>query len=368
MSFAKLDLPLKELLLEGLVIPAHPLALNKDRTLNEPYQRALTNYYLASGAGGIAVGVHTTQFEIRDPQINLYEKVLRLAAEEVNKASLNQPIIKVAGLAGPLSQAEKEAEIALEEGYQLGLLSMGGLKHLSEKEHLERVKEVASIIPVFGFYLQPAVGGRLFSYEFWREFAEIPGVEAIKLAPFNRYATLEVVRAVCHSTRYQEIALYTGNDDHIVADLLSDYKFKVGSEVRTKGFAGGLLGQWAVWTTKAVELLDQVKKAKKEGLIPQELLILGNELTDANRAIFDAGNDFKGSIAGINEVLKRQGLLKENICLSDHETLSPGQWEELSRVHRVYPHLHDDEFVKENVQQWLGSLSMNSKEGRACKP
>lgn len=350
---ATLDRDLKEFLNEGTVIPAHPLALNKDKTLDEERQRVLTKYYIASGAGGIAVGVHTTQFEIRDSGIDLYEPVLRLAAEEVEKAELSRPFIKVAGIAGPTSQAVAEAGTAKELGYNLGLLSMGRLSTWNETELLDRVRAVAAIIPVFGFYLQPAVGGRIFSYDFWKEFAEIPGVYAIKLAPFDRYHTLDVVRAVSQSSRNDQIALYTGNDDNIVADLLTEYQINVHGNIITKPIVGGLLGHWAVWTTKAVELLDRVKQAKAQQQIPIDLLSLGAEITDTNAAFFDPSHQFKGSIAGINEVLRRQGLLKENLCLNDNEKLSFGQSEEIDRVYRQYPHLNDDEFVTQNLPEWI---------------
>lgn len=350
---AVLDKELQQFLHEGTVIPAHPLALTKNRELDEQRQRALTHYYMESGAGGIAVGVHTTQFEIRDEGIDLYEPVLRMAAEEVEKAKLNRPFVKIAGVCGPTEQAVKEAKIAKDLGYHLGLLSMGGLTDLSEDEHLDRIREVAKIIPVFGFYLQPSVGGRIFSYNFWQQFADIPGVYAIKMAPFNRYQTLDVVRAVCHSNRRDEIALYTGNDDNIVIDLLTEYEFQVNGEAVKKRIVGGLLGHWAVWTKKAVELLEQVKKVRSNEHIPAYLLQLAVEVTDSNAALFDPAHKFKGCIAGINEVLRRQGLLSENLCLSEEEKLSPGQAEEIDRIYQEYPHLVDDEFIKENLQKWL---------------
>ncbi|WP_221565884.1 dihydrodipicolinate synthase family protein [Alkalihalobacillus sp. TS-13] len=347
----------KKLLHEGTVIPAHPLALNDGRKLDEKRQRMLTQYYTASGAGGIAVGVHTTQFEIRDKGIDLYEPVLRLAVEEVEKVMQGQPFIKVAGVAGPTSQGLKEAETAKNLGYDLALVSMGGLSDLDEKTHLERVRTISEVIPVFGFYLQPAVGGRVFSYDFWRKFAEIPNLYAIKLAPFDRYHTSDVVRAVCESSRGKEIALYTGNDDNIVGDLLTEYRFEINRRIVTKQIVGGLLGQWAVWTSKAVELLSQVKKARSQGVIPVDLLTLGAELTDANSALFDPVNGFKGSIAGINEVLRRQGLLQTNLCLNPKERLSPGQATEIDRIYRQHPHLQDDSFVAENVTKWCSEES-----------
>ena len=338
---------IRQLLFEGTVIPAHPLALNEDRSLDEDGQRRLTNYYMDAGAGGIAVGVHTTQFEIRDPEFDLYERVLRLAVEEVNKKNLTRPFIKIAGICGPVHQAVEEAQIAKGLGYDMGLLSNGGLSGLSEAELLDRTRKVADVIPVFGFYLQPSVGGRTFSYEFWKEFAEIPNVHAIKIAPFNRYQTLDVVRAVCHSSRCEEIALYTGNDDNIVNDLLTTYQVNVNGQPVKKQIIGGLLGHWAVWTQKAVELFDEIKAVRDQDAIPASLLTKGQEVTDANAAFFDSSNSFKGCIAGINEVLARQGLIKGNWCLLDKEKLSPGQDNEIDRIYQDYPHLNDDAFVKQ---------------------
>ncbi|QMU28330.1 dihydrodipicolinate synthase family protein [Adhaeribacter radiodurans] len=346
---------IKTLLHEGTVIPAHPLALTQEKKLDEERQRGLTRYYLASGAGGIAVGVHSTQFEIRDPKVNLYETVLRLAAEEVAAAQLNRPIIKVAGLVGPTEQALKEAQIAVKHGYDLGLLSMGGLQGWTEEQILERVKAVADIIPVFGFYLQPGVGGRIFSYDFWYAFAQISNVHAIKVAAFNRYQTLDVVRAVCSSNRRKEIALYTGNDDNIIADLLTTYRFRVAGEILEKDFVGGLLGHWAVWTKKAVELLTEVKTVKQQaGVGLAELLTKNIAVIDMNAAIFDPAHHFQGCIPGIHEVLRRQGLLAGTWCLNPDEELSPCQMEEIERVCAAYPDLVDDEFVKELLSGEVG--------------
>lgn len=328
------------LLHNGTVVPAHPLALHADLTIDEKRQRALTQYYIASGAGGVAVGVHTTQFEIRRPEFNLLEPVLKLAAEEINNADLNRPFIKVAGIVGPTDTAKQEAELAVKYGYHFGLISMGGLNNYSEKELISRVEAVAEIIPVFGFYLQPAVGGRILSYEFWRDFADISNVHAIKVAAFNRYQTLDVVRAVCSSSRRNEIALYTGNDDNIVADLLTPYRFTMNGEVVEKRFVGGLLGHWAVWTKKSVELFHEIKNCianNNAGL--KDLLAKGIAVTDMNAALFDAKNNFKGSIAGIHEVLRRQGLMEGIWCLSSEEKLSPGQVEEINRIYNWYPEL-----------------------------
>ncbi|WP_026799322.1 dihydrodipicolinate synthase family protein [Pontibacillus halophilus] len=342
-----------KLLHEGTVIPAHPLALTNDKSLDERRQRALTRYYIESGAGGIAVGVHTTQFEIRDPEVQLLEPVLRLASEEVERAGLTRPFLKIAGVCGPLEQALEEAKLAYSYGYDLILVSMGGLPSYSEREHLHRISELSSVLPVCGFYLQPSVGGRTFPYSFWKEFVEIEGVVAIKLAPFNRYQTLDVVRAVCESRRRDDVALYTGNDDNIVADLLTPYTFTVNGEQVTKHFAGGLLGQWAVWTSKAVELYEEIRVAKANKEIPLTLLQKGIELTDCNAVLFDVAHDFKGCIAGINEVLRRQGLLASSICLSEKEVLSKGQSQAIDRVYASYPHLTDDAFVSKHRSRWL---------------
>jgi hypothetical protein len=338
---------LKALLTSGTVIPAHPLALDEARQFDEKRQRGLTRYYIASGAGGVAVGVHSTQFEIRDPAINLFDTVLRAASEEIDAYVLDRPFIKVAGICGPTAQAVSEAETAVKYGYDMGLLSMGGLQGWSEQEILQRVREVAAIIPVVGFYLQPSVGGRIFTYDFWRQFAEIKNIEAIKVAAFNRYQTLDVVRAVCSSSRAAEIDLYTGNDDNIVADLLTRYRFEVNGKIVEKEFVGGLLGHWAVWTKKAVMLLDEIKQCKANGYAgSDDLLIRGVEVTDMNAAIFDPANHFHGCIPGIHEVLRRQGLLEGRWCLNPKEELSSGQMEEIDRVCRAYPSLTDDEFVK----------------------
>ena len=331
----------REKLRRGVVIPAHPLALDAHRKLDERRQRALTRYYLAAGAGGVAVGVHTTQFEIRDPHVSLYHPVLALAMEELRSTDA----IRVAGIVGPTSQAVKEAELAARCGYHAGLLSVAALRNAGVPELIEHVRAVASVIPVFGFYLQPAVGGRVLPYEFWRKFVEIENVVAIKMAPFNRYQTLDVVRAVAESGRAGDIALYTGNDDTIVADLLTPFRF--GKQ--TVRIAGGLLGHWAVWTRRAVELLDRVHKE------PQwpGWLTLAAEVTDSNAAFFDTANQFAGCIAGLHEVLRRQGLLAGRWCLNPAEDLSPGQMEEIDRVYAAYPHLNDDDFVRRNLDEWL---------------
>lgn len=327
----------------GLVIPAHPLALNGDRKLDERRQRALTRYYLAAGAGGIAVGVHTTQFAIRNPKFGLLKPVLSLAMEETRA----HDAIKIAGVCGKRNQATAEAQLAKELGYDAVLLSLAALSDESIPELLEHSRTIASVIPVMGFYLQPAVGGRFLPYEFWREFIEIDNVVAIKIAPFNRYQTIDVVRALAESGRSHEVALYSGNDDNILNDLLTPFAF-ANERIR---IAGGLLGHWAVWTKTAVSHLAMAKNAS--GTIPSEQLTLGQQITDANAAIFDPAHHFRGCIPGIHEILRRQGLLEGRWCLDPNEELSPGQMEEIDRVCRSYPHLKDDDFVREHIDEWL---------------
>jgi dihydrodipicolinate synthase/N-acetylneuraminate lyase len=331
----------------GAVIPAHPLALTSERRLDEQRQRALTRYYLAAGAGGLAVGVHTTQFAIRAPGIDLYRPVLELAAE-TSRAADNPPVL-VAGVVGDTSQALTEAATAVELGYDVALLGLGALGSWTDDELVAHCRAVAEVIPVFGFYLQPAAGGRTLAYSFWRRFAEIENVVAIKVAPFNRYATIDVVRGVVDAGRSDDIALYTGNDDAIVVDLLSEYRFNGAAA----SFVGGLLGQWAVGTKRAVELLEDVKRWRAAGVIPPDALVRAHELTDTNAALFDVAHDFRGCIAGIHEVLRAQGLLQGIWCLDPDEGLSPGQAQEIERVRAEYPHLHDDEFVAEHLDEWL---------------
>jgi len=332
---------LREQLHSGLVIPAHPLALNSQRQLDERRQRALTRYYLAAGAGGIAIGVHTTQFAIRN--VGLLEPVLTLAVEE----GRDSDVVKIAGVCGPRKQAVAEAELAARLHYDAALLSLADLRDESVPQLLDHTQAIASIIPVIGFYLQPAVGGRLLHYDFWRRFADIENVVAVKIAPFDRYQTIEVVRAIADSGRTQEIALYTGNDDHILLDLLSIFDFGSGPI----SFSGGLLGQWAVWTKTAVEHL--VLARQHRGLISSDLLQMAHRITDANAAIFDPAHHFRGCIPGIHEVLRRQGLLEGRWCLDPAEELSPGQSDEIDRVCKAYPALQDDDFVKEHLDEWL---------------
>ncbi|MGN9777176.1 dihydrodipicolinate synthase family protein [Micromonospora sp. H33] len=332
----------------GCVIPAHPLALDADRKLDERRQRALTRYYLASGAGGIAVGVHTTQFAIHDPAVGLLAPVLELAAE----TAAGSDAILVAGACGDTAQAVAEAELAASLGYHMVLLSP--YAPLDEEALVERARAVGEVLPVIGFYLQPAVGGRELSRGFWARLAALECVVGIKVAPFDRYRTLDVLHGVCAAGRNGDVALYTGNDDHILADLVAPHRVIVDGRVVEVEFVGGLLGQWAVWAGTAVTLLDEARRARAgDDAALRRLLTLDGHLTDANAAIFDSANGYHGCIPGIHEVLRRQGLLAGRWCLDPAEELSPGQMAELDRVHRAYPHLRDDDFVAEHLDEWL---------------
>ena len=347
-----MDQTIKAILDRGIAIPAHPLALTSARKLDERRQRALSRYYIAAGAGGLAVGVHTTQFEIRDPHTGLFEPVLKLAADEMNRADQNrpEPLVRIAGICGQTQQATREAALVKELGYHAGLLSLGAMRTATEDQLIAHARAVASIIPVVGFYLQPAVGGRVLPYSFWRRFAEIENVVAIKMAPFNRYQTIDVVRAVADAGR-DDIVLYTGNDDNIVMDLLTPHRF-AGKDWRIRG---GLLGHWAVWTKRAVELLRECQETVSSGAATSvALLRRAIEVTDSNAAFFDAANAFAGCIAGLHEVLRRQGLLEGIWCLNPSETLGAGQLDEIDRVYAAYPHLHDDAFIEEHRDEWLG--------------
>lgn len=352
---------LAQLLRQGVVIPAHPLALTPDLKMNERHQRALTRYYCAAGVGGVAVGVHTTQFEIHAPETGLLAPVLALAAETVDESlrANPRPFIKIAGLVGPTRQALHEAELALGHGYHAGLLSLSALRNATDEEMVAHVARVAEVIPVVGFYLQPAVGGRILPYSFWRRMVEIENVVAIKIAPFNRYQTIDVVRAVAQAGRGDEIALYTGNDDNIVPDLITDFDLahtsSNGNGTSTPvRFVGGLLGQWAVWTKQVVELLASIQTQRSQGNLDyRHWLTYGAQMTDANASIFDAIHNFRGCIPGIHWVLQRQGLMTGTQTLNPYEQLSPGQVEEMERVYAAYPHLHDDAFVAAHLDEWL---------------
>lgn len=340
---------------EGTMIPAVPLALDGQRRFDERRQRALIRYYLDCGVGGIAVAVHTTQFEIRKPEIGLFEPVLRVVSEEMEayEQRTGRTLVRIAGACGPEAQAVAEAHTARRYGFDAVLLSPGGLAALSEAQLVERTRQVAAVMPVIGFYLQPSVGGRIFTAKYWRQICAIPNVVAIKSAPFNRYQTLDLVRAAACSERADEIALYTGNDDNIVLDLLTPYRFTVDGRTVEKRFIGGLLGHWSVWTRTAVALYERLRVYQDGRPIPQELLSLAAAVTDCNGAFFDVANGFQGCIAGIHEVLRRQGLFEGIWCLNENETLSPGQSEEIDRVYAMYGDLSDDAFVAQNLDKWL---------------
>lgn len=351
---ASIPLQIQKVLQRGVAIPASPLALDSRRQLDERRQRGLWRYYAAAGAGGIAVGVHTTQFAIRDPKVGLFRPLLALAADEMARLdqAKREPLIRIAGICGRTEQAVAEATAARDLGFHVGLLSLGAMRDADDRTLLAHSRAVGEVIPLMGFYLQPAVGGRILPYAFWRQFAEIPSAVAIKLAPFNRYQTIDVLRAVAESGR-DDIALYTGNDDNIVADLVTPYRFPVGGRTVERRFVGGLLGHWSVWTRRAVEILERCHAAVKSGTGLEDLLRLNVEVTDANSVLFDVAHGFAGCIAGLHEILRRQGLFEGIWCLDPQEGLSPGQCEEIDRIVRMYPHLTDDQFVAEHRDEWL---------------
>ncbi len=347
-----------EILKAGTVIPATPLVLDENRRLDEKGQRLLMNYYLDCGVGGIATAVHTTQFEIRKPEYNLFEPILKIVSDEIDRYEkrTGKVIVKVAGVCGETEQTVRESELARDCGYDAVLLSPGGLNDKSEEYMIERTRAVAEVMPVIGFYLQTACGGRQFTYSYWERVCATENVVAIKCASFNRYSTLDVVRAAVMSDRCDDITLYTGNDDNIVIDLLTKYRFEKDGKTVERGFDGGLLGHWSVWTKKAVELFERIKAEKDKNEIPTELLTLAAEVTDTNSAFFDTAHTFKGCIAGLHEILRRQGLMKNIYCLNPEETLSEGQAAELDRVWKMYPHLNDDEFIRENIENWKKNI------------
>lgn len=350
LSVADLPADIRQLIRAGQAIPAHPLALTAERQLDTRRQRALTRYYIDAGAGGLAVGVHTTQFAIRD--VGLYRPVLELARQSADAWS-DRPLVMIAGLAGPTKQASREAEIAVDLGYHAGLLSLAALRNASEDELIDHCRRVAERIPIFGFYLQTAVGGIPLSENFWRRFSQIENVVGIKIAPFDRYRTLDVVRGVVAAGAEERVTLYTGNDDHIVLDLLTPFVASRNDHDITVRIKGGLLGHWSVWTKAAVAVFERCKRAVETGPVSTELLALDSKITACNRAVFDVANNFHGVIAGCHEVLRRQGLLEGIWCLDPNETLGSGQADEISRVSHDYPDLTDDAFVAANLQRWL---------------
>nr|MDO8110489.1 dihydrodipicolinate synthase family protein [Candidatus Sigynarchaeota archaeon] len=355
MNDAGLDHELMKRFRQGMVIPAMPLALDEQRKFQEPNQRALARYYIDAGAGGIAVGVHTTQFAIRDPRFNLFEKVLSSVSSSIDDWSKTRDvkIFKISGICGKTDQASREAEFARSCGYHAGLLSLSAFHDASEGEMLEHCRRIAALMPIIGFYLQPAIGGRVLSCSFWRQFAGIKNVIGIKIAPFNRYQTLDVIRGVCDAGKDAEIPLYTGNDDNIVIDLLTEYRIMTSDGEKHVRIKGGLLGHWAVWTRNAVQMLNQIHQLAKDDNIPGNMLTLAAHITDCNAAFFDAANQYAGCIPGIHDVLRRQGLFPGTWCLDAREVLSPGQAKEIDRVYKVYPDLNDDAFVKTNLDKWF---------------
>ena len=350
MQWQDIDPALRTAFRNGTVIPAHPLALNAQRELDLRRQRALSRYYVDAGAGGLAVGVHTTQFEIRD--VGLYRPVLECAAQTVADWA-TRPVLMVAGVIGPTAQARAEAETAKSLGYHAAMVGLAALRDASEDELVAHCREIATVMPIVGFYLQKAVGGQRLSREFWRRLAEIDNLAGIKIAPFNRYATQDVVRGVVAAGAEDRVTLYTGNDDHIVLDLVSHYRVARGGEAVEIGIVGGLLGHWSVWTRSAVAVLDRCRAARVAGRLDRDMLALEAAVTDMNAAVFDAANDFQGVIAGCHEVLRRQGLLEGRWCINPEEDLGPGQMAEIDRVCAEYPDLIDDAFVARNLERWL---------------
>ena len=354
MKISDIDNVILEKFRKGTVIPAMPLALTEDRQFDQPAQEVLTRYYMDAGAGGIAVGVHSTQFAIREH--GLFEKVLSCVSATADRWSQKNghAILKVSGACGKTSQAVAEAEYAVKNGYHATLLSLAAMKDARISAMIDHCAKVAEVAPLIGFYLQSAVGGPELSYQFWKEFMQIPNVLGVKIAPFNRYKTFDVVRALCEAGKENDITLYTGNDDNIVPDLITEYKIRTDGGYKKVRIKGGLLGHWCVWTQKAVALLEEIHALVENGRdIPCELLTRGMEITDCNAVLFDAANNFEGCIPGIHEVLRRQGLLKGTWCLDPNEVLSPNQSEEISRVYKAYPHLNDDAFVKANLEKWM---------------
>lgn len=354
MKITDIDIDLLNTFRKGTVIPATPLALTKDRKLDERYQKALVRYYIDCGVGGIAIGVHSTQFEIREH--GMYESLLTLVSKEIDSWSglQNKKILKIAGVCGKTEQAVGEASFAVSAGYHAALVSLSALKDNCLDDLINHCRRIAQIMPIIGFYMQTSVGGIVLPFEFWKEFASIPNVLGIKAAPFDRYKTFDVIRAICESGKENDITLYTGNDDNIIIDLLTEYRIETAKGSRCMRIKGGLLGHWCVWTKKAVELLDEIHTIIASGKdIPAELLTRAIQVTDSNAAFFDSRNNFAGCIPGLHEVLFRQGLMTNVLCLNTEEVLSDGQKNEISRVYRSYPHLNDDGFIRMNLNKWL---------------
>jgi len=357
------DLPLPDSVVvdslrDGIVIPAHPLALSAERKLDERRQRGLSRYYLDAGSGGLAVGVHTTQFAIREPQHGLLRPVLELAAETIreHEDKTGSRIVRVAGVCGQTEDALRDVELACELGYDLGLLNLSAFPDAEDDTLLDHVRRVAEVIPLFGFYLQPDIGGRFLSREFFREFAAIPNLIAVKMAAFDRGLTQEAIEGIEDSGRGDAVILYTGNDNFIIEDLTEGYLIPTANGTKLRRMAGGLLGHWAVWTKAAVETLETIKAARSsENFDPADFAELASQVTEMNHFLFDFDNSFHGCISGVHEILRRQGLLEGTWCLNPNEVLSSGQSEALTRVSEAYPHLTDDAFVAENLERWMSN-------------
>lgn len=339
------------LLKQGAFLPAMPLVLDENRKFDEAGQRRLVRYYMEAGVDGLAVAVHTTQFTIRDPKINLFETVLRVVKSEMDAytARTGRTLLAISGVCGEAPQAVAEAKLAGSIGYDAVLVSPGGMGHLTEEQLIERTRQIAEVMPVVGFYLQVAVGGRVFSYDYWQKVCAIQNVVAVKAAPFNRYLTADVARAIAFADH--EITLYTGNDDSIVTDLLTTYSFQDGDKTRTCRVRGGLLGHWSAWTKTAVDMFRKIKALPEGEPVDPSWYTLAAQVTDVNSAFFDSRNNFAGVIAGMHEVLRRQGLMKGIWCLDPEEGLGAGQSEEIDRVYVQYPELNDDAFVAEFLKK-----------------
>ncbi|TVR30562.1 MAG: dihydrodipicolinate synthase family protein [Spirochaetaceae bacterium] len=338
----------------GLVIPAMPLALSPEREFDPVGQRAVLRYYVDAAVGGLAVGVHSTQFAVRDTP-GFYQRILHFARDTVAEWAerRNRPMVMIAGICGGREQALSEARLARSCGYHAGLLSLAALKESSIEQLVAHADAVSQQIPLIGFYLQPAVGGMMLPYDFWRRFAALQNVWGVKIAPFDRYATLAVLRGIADSGRADDVALYTGNDDSIVTDLLTPFRFAGVDGVRGMRISGGLLGHWGVWTRRAVEIHQRCRKlALSEAPIPAAMLTLAAEITDMNGAVFDAAHGYAGCLPGVHEVLHRQGIFGSITCLDPDERLSPGQADEITRVCSAYPHLTDDDFVQQHLAEW----------------
>jgi hypothetical protein len=341
---------LQNRLRDGVVIPAHPLALDDEGAVDLRAQRALTRYYLAAGVHGVAVGVHTTQFELHEDR-GLLTEVWRLAATTADESG-RAPVL-VAGLTGDTADAVVEGQIAVEAGYEVALLCPWGMADVTEAAMVERARAVGEVLPTIGFYLQESVGGRRLGRDYWRRLFDLESVVAVKTAPFDRYRTNDVVQALLEHDRWDEVAVLTGNDDNIVHDLITPYRRQVCGQEREVRATGGLLGQWAVGARAAVDVVARVAQAMASGAVPTSILRSAAEFVDVNAAVFDVDHDFAGCVAGVNEVLRQQGLVPTVRCLGKRDILSPGQAEQIAQVRERYPNVLDEEFVATHRDDWL---------------